>query len=189
MDQNVHFFQSCPNEIAQANLNPNLNPARSRNRYLISFCYSCSVLPRFDTRVRIVFEHNGGQAACRIYFASEFDTLRRNYGVDSSFLKSLENCNRWEASGGKSGSVFYKSSDNRFVLKHLTKTELEHFIRIGPHYFAYMNKTIFEKVCARCQLYSISNQLRPHYCRFCYYRSMLSFVVDARDSVKTERRL
>ncbi|CAO3586993.1 unnamed protein product [Absidia cylindrospora] len=43
---------------------------------------------------------------CKIFFAEQFDALRRNCGCDESYIASLAHCAKWDSSGGKSGSVF-----------------------------------------------------------------------------------
>jgi 1-phosphatidylinositol-3-phosphate 5-kinase len=44
----------------------------------------------------------------------------------------------WEAKGGKSNSQFRKTLDNRFVLKEMSKQEVEWFLEIAPHYIEYL---------------------------------------------------
>lgn len=53
---------------------------------------------------------------------------------------------KWDATGGKSGSAFLKTRDDRFIMKQLSKVELEAFIKFAPHYFEYMHKAIYHKV-------------------------------------------
>ncbi|ORZ33219.1 phosphatidylinositol-4-phosphate 5-kinase-domain-containing protein [Catenaria anguillulae PL171] len=83
---------------------------------------------------------------CRTYFAAEFHQLRQNCQVDPYFVHSMSRCHVWDASGGKSGSTFLKTRDDRFVIKQVSKMELELFSRFAPSYFAYMNKTIFSQI-------------------------------------------
>lgn len=35
---------------------------------------------------------------------------------------------KWDAKGGKSGATFSKTADERFVVKFITKTELQMFL-------------------------------------------------------------
>lgn len=56
---------------------------------------------------------------CTVYYAKQFDGLRRRCGIEDIFLKSLERSANWAAEGGKSKSDFWKTSDNRFIIKTL----------------------------------------------------------------------
>jgi 1-phosphatidylinositol-3-phosphate 5-kinase len=56
---------------------------------------------------------------CTAYYAKQFDVLRRRCGVDDVFLKSLTRSTNWAAEGGKSRSNFWKTSDDRFIIKSL----------------------------------------------------------------------
>ena len=57
--------------------------------------------------------------SCTAYYAKQFDTLRRRCGIEDIFLKSLGRCTNWAAEGGKSKSNFWKTCDDRFVIKTL----------------------------------------------------------------------
>ena len=37
---------------------------------------------------------------------------------------------------------FAKSLDDRFIIKQVTKTELESFLKFGPEYFKYLSESI-----------------------------------------------
>ncbi|RWV85252.1 hypothetical protein GW17_00052968 [Ensete ventricosum] len=55
---------------------------------------------------------------------------------------SLSRCKKWGAQGGKSNVFFAKSLDDRFIIKQVTKTELESFIKFAPEYFKYLLESI-----------------------------------------------
>jgi 1-phosphatidylinositol-3-phosphate 5-kinase len=57
--------------------------------------------------------------SCTVYYAKQFDTLRKRCGVDTDVIKSLERSENWTAVGGKSRSNFWKSADGRFIIKTL----------------------------------------------------------------------
>jgi len=76
----------------------------------------------------------------------QFHALRKAAGCEYSYIQSLARCMKWDATGGKSGSSFLKTKDDRFIMKQLSKVELEAFIKFAPHYFQYMHKAIYEKV-------------------------------------------
>lgn len=57
--------------------------------------------------------------SCTVYYAKQFDHLRRRCGIDDIFLKSLSRSTNWMADGGKSRSNFRKTSDDQFIIKTL----------------------------------------------------------------------
>ena len=81
--------------------------------------------------------------SCKIFYSEQFEALRKACGVDESFIQSLSRCVKWQSSGGKSGSSFLKTLDNRYILKELSKQELESFVSIAPFYFKYIGQSIF----------------------------------------------
>ncbi|KAF9970864.1 1-phosphatidylinositol-3-phosphate 5-kinase [Actinomortierella ambigua] len=83
---------------------------------------------------------------CKIFYMEQFHALRKSSGCDYSYIQSLARCMKWDASGGKSGSSFLKTRDDRFIMKQLSKVELEAFIKFAPHYFQYMHKAIYHKL-------------------------------------------
>ncbi|KAH7281274.1 hypothetical protein KP509_36G038800 [Ceratopteris richardii] len=77
------------------------------------------------------------------YYAKQFDALRKTCCSDQmDFVRSLCRCKKWGAQGGKSNVFFAKTKDDRFVIKQVTKTELESFIKFAPAYFKYLSETL-----------------------------------------------
>lgn len=64
----------------------------------------------------------------------EICTIRR------MFARSLCRSVVWEARGGKSGSKFSKTIDDRFVLKEMSKTDISIFENFAPNYFEYLTQ-------------------------------------------------
>ncbi|XP_039755521.1 putative 1-phosphatidylinositol 3-phosphate 5-kinase isoform X2 [Pararge aegeria] len=58
--------------------------------------------------------------------------------IEEGFIRSLAHCVPWAARGGKSGSTFCKTNDDRYVLKEMTKPEWQQFLEFAPHYFHYV---------------------------------------------------
>lgn len=52
----------------------------------------------------------------------------RVLSVDDRYIRSLCMTNKWDAKGGKSGATFSKTGDERFVVKFISKTELQMFL-------------------------------------------------------------
>ncbi|KAL4178859.1 hypothetical protein AMTRI_Chr13g117270 [Amborella trichopoda] len=77
------------------------------------------------------------------YYAKRFDALRRKCcPTELDFIRSLSRCKKWGAQGGKSNVFFAKTLDDRFIIKQVTKTELESFIKFAPEYFKYLSESL-----------------------------------------------
>jgi hypothetical protein len=77
------------------------------------------------------------------YAPMVFRQLRQRYGISpTSYLRSLcgEEALREATTAGKSGSLFYYSSDDRFILKTLSKQEASVLLSILPQYYFHMMK-------------------------------------------------
>ena len=75
-----------------------------------------------DERPHIKYDWTIGKRlkfSCTVYYAKQFDALRRRCGVEEVFAKSMAKCENWKAEGGKSRSNFWKTSDSRFIIKTL----------------------------------------------------------------------
>lgn len=93
--------------------------------------------------LRYQFEDALTVMSCKIFFAEHFDAFRRICGCDDKFIQSLSRCVKWDSSGGKSGSGFLKTLDDRFVIKELSHAELDPFVKFTPSYFEYMAQAMF----------------------------------------------
>ncbi|KAG8982777.1 1-phosphatidylinositol-3-phosphate 5-kinase, partial [Tulasnella sp. 427] len=91
------------------------------------------------------FESGGVQISCTVFHAEQFDALRRSCFCDQSMIESLARCVKWDASGGKSGSAFLKTRDNRFIAKEISRSELDAMSKFAPKYFQYMSDAISAK--------------------------------------------
>ncbi|GAB4838067.1 hypothetical protein Ancab_027597 [Ancistrocladus abbreviatus] len=77
------------------------------------------------------------------YYAKQFEALRKICcPSELDFSRSLSRCKKWGAQGGKSNVFFAKTLDDRFIIKQVTKTELESFIKFAPDYFKYLSVSI-----------------------------------------------
>jgi len=85
---------------------------------------------------------------CHSYCALQFHALRSQYcdeGLisDENFVHSLCTARSWDARGGKSGARFFMTSDSRFIVKFVSRTELQMFVDVAPFYFEYMAQVLF----------------------------------------------
>jgi len=90
----------------------------------------------------ISFESGGLTISCTVLYPEQFDALRRTYDCEKSMIESLARCVKWDASGGKSGSAFLKTRDDRFIAKELSRPELQTMETFAPAYFDYMSSAV-----------------------------------------------
>ncbi|XP_041374474.1 1-phosphatidylinositol 3-phosphate 5-kinase-like isoform X2 [Gigantopelta aegis] len=100
-----------------------------------------------NSHIELQFSDNVAKFYCRVFFAEQFRKLRKLIfpAGEDLFIRSLSRCKPWEAKGGKSGSTFCKTDDDRFILKQMSNMEIESFEKFGPEYFKYISKAYTEK--------------------------------------------
>ncbi|KAI0639865.1 hypothetical protein C8Q77DRAFT_1185647 [Trametes polyzona] len=91
---------------------------------------------------QISFESGGLTISCTVLYPEQFDALRRTYDCEKSIIESLARCVKFDASGGKSGSAFLKTLDDRFIAKELSRAELQAMETFAPAYFDYMSSAV-----------------------------------------------
>lgn len=96
-----------------------------------------------STHLKFQFVDGNADLSCKIFYSEQFEAFRKACEVDDSFIQSLSRCVKWDSNGGKSGSNFLKTLDNRYILKELSKSELESFVSIAPFYFKYISQSTF----------------------------------------------
>ncbi len=94
------------------------------------------------------------------YSPHVFNSIRYLYGISpEDYIKSLGNENltklsseyktmNQQSSSGKSGSFFFYTSDNKYMVKTIPKREFDLFIKFMPKYFSYLmtnTKTLLVK--------------------------------------------
>lgn len=76
-----------------------------------------------------------------IYFPSQFEALRKFYcGTFDEVLHSVFSSGSFKARGGKSKAEFYKTNDEKYIIKKIKDQELKMFRDMGIGYFEYMGK-------------------------------------------------
>ncbi|WAQ84749.1 hypothetical protein PtA15_5A322 [Puccinia triticina] len=81
---------------------------------------------------------------CKVFFMHQFEALRKTL-ICNDIVESLARCHKWDASGGKSGQKFLKTKDERYLIKGISKAELEALTKFAPAYFEYLSSAIKEK--------------------------------------------
>lgn len=114
-----------------------------------------------NSHMEMQFADSNTTFTAKLYFAKEFDEMRSKFlnipnqtDVDrkptvddarKSFARSLSQSIRWEARGGKSGSKFNKTCDDKFILKEMNKNDVLEFEKFAPNYFEYINMCLMGK--------------------------------------------
>lgn len=81
------------------------------------------------------------------YCAEQFKYLRSliikgpSEEGERQFKELLWSCIPWSAPGGKSGSTFLKTVNDQFILKEMSKLELQSFLSISDDYFNYLENS------------------------------------------------
>ena len=102
-----------------------------------------TLLRATGTHLAYVFLNGTARMQCKIFFAEQFDAVRRKCGVSDRIVESLSRCLKWDSKGGKTKAVFLKTLDDRFVLKQLSQVETAAFLKFAPAYFNIMAEALF----------------------------------------------
>ncbi|QPG95073.1 hypothetical protein C2857_007580 [Epichloe festucae Fl1] len=102
-----------------------------------------SLLRATGTHLKYQFKEGAAMMTCKIFYAEQFDALRRKCGVAERIIECLSRCLKWDSRGGKTKSVFLKTLDDRLVLKSLSPVETSAFLRFAPSYFSIMAEALF----------------------------------------------
>ncbi|KAI1123397.1 hypothetical protein F5Y10DRAFT_251895 [Nemania abortiva] len=92
------------------------------------------------------FAEGTAKMLVKIFYAEQFDALRRKCGVADRIVESLSRCVPWDSKGGKTKSVFLKTQDDRLVMKSLSQIETQAFLKFAPAYFSIMAEALFHEL-------------------------------------------
>ncbi|XP_078447096.1 uncharacterized protein LOC144715992 isoform X7 [Wolffia australiana] len=121
-NKTLMFFDGCPRPLgctilASRNLHPEIRVADGKGSNSRGFSVIC-------------------------LFPEEFHRLRSfNCSSEAAYVASIGRCKAWDAQGGKSGAIFAKSLDGWLVIKQISRTELESFVKFAPDYFKYVSSS------------------------------------------------
>ena len=105
-----------------------------------------ALLRSVGTHLKYQFQEGSAKMLCKVFYAEQFDALRRKCGVADRFVESVSRCLKWDSKGGKTKSVFLKTLDDRFVLKSLSPIETQAFLRFAPAYFRFVSEYFFHEL-------------------------------------------
>jgi 1-phosphatidylinositol-3-phosphate 5-kinase len=104
------------------------------------------MIKRKSNHLKYQFNDGSANLSCKIFYAEQFEALRKSCGNNDNFIQSLSRCIKWDSQGGKSRSSFLKTLDNRYIVKELSPSELESFVALAPFYFRYISQSIFDNL-------------------------------------------
>ncbi|KJH53544.1 FYVE zinc finger [Dictyocaulus viviparus] len=108
--------------------------------------------------LEIEFQDNQTSYYVKVYYAEKFRLLRKLLFTEGeeAFIRSLSQSTSWTPQGGKSGSFFYRTQDDRFVVKQMSRFEIQSFIGFAPHYLDYIKTAVIEnKLTSLCKVYGV----------------------------------
>ena len=95
--------------------------------------------------VELQFFDSSTKFTVKIFYAAKFHQLRQIIFAnqdESSYIRSLSRCKRWQPRGGKSKSEFWQTFDDYFVLKDLNPKESLSFATFAPSYIDYISNAL-----------------------------------------------
>ncbi|KAK2749911.1 1-phosphatidylinositol-3-phosphate 5-kinase [Myotisia sp. PD_48] len=105
-----------------------------------------SLLRSTGTHLKYQFQEGQAKMLCKVFYAEQFDALRRKCGVAERIVESMSRCMKWDSKGGKTKSLFLKTLDDRFILKSLSTIETQAFLKFAPDYFQIMSEALFHEL-------------------------------------------
>ncbi|KAL3068009.1 hypothetical protein niasHT_037999 [Heterodera trifolii] len=121
-----------------------------------SFSATANNGSKFADFVDIVYAEENWQYTVKVYFPEQFERFRSLTFCDGeeSFINSISASSPWYPQGGKSGAVFSRTDDERFVLKTLNRFELDAFKQSALKYIDYISMALMEgKLTALCKIF------------------------------------
>ncbi|KAI0437647.1 hypothetical protein F4803DRAFT_141075 [Xylaria telfairii] len=119
---------------------PSLEEAVTEERLETSLVHNSS------SHFKYQFAEGTAKMLVKIFYAEQFDALRRKCGVADRIVESLSRCVPWDSKGGKTKSVFLKTQDDRLVMKSLSQIETQAFLKFAPAYFSIMAEALFHEL-------------------------------------------
>ncbi|KAI0425252.1 hypothetical protein F5Y09DRAFT_322246 [Xylaria sp. FL1042] len=105
-----------------------------------------SLIHTSSSHFKYQFAEGSAKMLVKIFYAEQFDALRRKCGVADRIVESLSRCVPWDSKGGKTKSVFLKTQDDRLVMKSLSQIETQAFLKFAPAYFSIMAEALFHEL-------------------------------------------
>ena len=145
------FIPISLNEKNNNNLINSINDDNQIN-ILPSFPYMPEFLKIFELKKKKYYEEEimekiYPEYLIKVYFPHQFEALRTAFcATNEEFIKSIRKSIEWCVSGGKSKANFYKTFDNKYIIKNVSEIEFNMFIETGLNYFKHISKYLFHKM-------------------------------------------
>lgn len=143
LDSNIIIREDEPTSMIAYMMNSFHYQNEMRNIKQASQDIQSSLLSKSGSHIKYEFSAGNLKCYCRAYFAEQFDAVRELTGSNEFFIQSLASCSDFKAKGGQSRSMFFKTKDDRFILKQLSKPEMEAFLGFATSYFAHLDQVFF----------------------------------------------
>ncbi|OQR81763.1 phosphatidylinositol-3-phosphate 5-kinase [Thraustotheca clavata] len=103
---------------------------------------------KYDSTIKLHFEDvRDNEFTCQVHYAIQFEALRSLfYGQHHDFISSIASCLNYSTKGGKSGAKFFRTQDDRFLIKYISQTELQCFLASAVAYCEHIAKVYFESM-------------------------------------------
>ncbi|EGT56867.1 hypothetical protein CAEBREN_22105 [Caenorhabditis brenneri] len=108
--------------------------------------------------LEVEFEDESSSYYVKMFYTEKFRKLRELLIAEGeeTFIRSLSNSTFWTPPGGKSGSCFYRTKDDRFVIKQMSRFEIQSFVKFAPNFFVYLITSSAEsKLTTLCKVYGV----------------------------------
>lgn len=93
-------------------------------------------------------EYSGTSFFCTAFYPKQFFALRQCCfpAGETEYIEALSRCLKFNAVGGKSGSTFSKTQDDRLILKYVHRIELKFLLENAVQYFEYMSRSFYNNL-------------------------------------------
>ncbi|ORY57196.1 uncharacterized protein BCR38DRAFT_354922 [Pseudomassariella vexata] len=117
--------------------------AAETNNMVTDDALEASFVRETSSHLKYQFNEGSAKMLVKIFYAEQFDALRRKCGAADRIVESLSRCLKFDSKGGKTKSVFLKTQDDRLMMKSLSPIETSAFLRFAPSYFGIMAEALF----------------------------------------------
>lgn len=133
--------RKLPVAASEANDSANVDPTADRDDSDIAF----TLRKTEGTHLNFQFSSGDSRFSIRVLFTEQFDAMRHACDRGQTFVQSLSRCWNWsDCSGGKSGAAMMKTLDDRFVIKQLSRAEMDAFASNAGAYFRFIADVLFQ---------------------------------------------
>ena len=144
-----------PNDVVRVGISPDADSSQvTVNSGSAVFTKSNLAENQLEPEPHIEVQFSDSLSRFRVicYFAEHFRSLRAetielsskphlpstSVVIEEMFVRALSAAFEWKATGGKSGSHFRKTMDERFIIKEISRQEMTSVLAVGKAYFEHL---------------------------------------------------